>query len=610
MKVTLSAIVVVALFLAGCAQESPEQPKPGSNSTAADYVFTNGSVYTVNPKQEWADAVAVQGNTIVYVGSNDGAQAFIGDNTVTADLGGRLMLPGLVESHIHLALGGATISGAILETTDTIEDVLAKVKAYADANPDKETIFGASYFSGLFDGLGPNKAMLDEIVPDRPVYLLDHTMHAVWVNSKALEISGITNETPDPAGGEYIRDDNGEATGAVKGGPAHAPIAVATNAITAETMAAALPNIVEGLSEFGFTTAVDMGAPIATEEAYEAMYQLSEAGELPLRLSVTYYINTPALAETAVEKLDGFARKYRTDTLWFDTLKVSGDSVIENQKAAMLEPYLSTGDNGSLYFDRGSLGAMALGAAELGYNTTVHTIGDAATRNALQVAGDLRAAGHKTLFSTTHSQMVHPDDRQMYVDFDVTAQSTGNWAVVLPSYAENVNAKVLEERQFPFRWWEDNGVNVAFGADWPATPGGFTDGVNPFNNIYTAMHRSAPPGKAEVLGSEPGLVLKPIDQVMLLEEGVRAYTMGGARMLGISDQIGSIEVGKKADLILLDQNIFKIDAEAIPKTKVLATMFDGRVVHDLLFGIGDDDPADTDKFDEMEIALNSSERTK
>ncbi|TNF78143.1 MAG: amidohydrolase [Acidobacteria bacterium] len=585
--VTLVALIATA----GCDQQTAPIEK------GADFVLTNGKVFTVDEARPWAEAVVVKGNDIVYVGDNAGSHTFVGESTAEVDLEGRLLLPGFVESHIHLALGGATTSGVVLSTTDSLEEVLRKVKEYADSHPEKETIFGASYLAGLFDARGPDKALLDEIIPDRPVYLMDHTLHAVWVNSKALEAAGITMDTPNPPGGEFVRDENGEATGAIKGGPAHAGVAVAIGAITAESMAASLPAVIEGLSEFGFTSAIDMGAPIATDQAYEAMYNMSRAGDLPLRLSVTFYVNTPDLAQTAVETFDEYAKKYRTDTLWFDTLKVSGDSVIENQKAAMLEPYLSTGDKGALYFDREALGRMAIGAAELGYHFTVHTIGDAAARTALETAGDLREAGYNTLYSTTHSQLVHPDDRRMYVDYDVTAQTTGNWAVHQPAYEEHLSQEVLLERQFPFRWWFDNGVNVAMGADWPATPGGFDGGVNPFNNIYTAMHRAAPPGKEVLLGSAPGLVLEPRDQVMTLAEAVEAYTMGGARMLGIEDQVGSIEVGKKADLILLDQNLFEIDPAEIPKTKVLATMFDGKVVHDLVYELGDSELVELGDYD-------------
>ena len=284
MNKTLTLITAISVItLCGCSPSggTPQAINPVADpddtvvEAPADFIFTNASVYTVNPDQEWAEAVAVRGNEIVYVGDSDGVAAFAGDGTQAVDLGGRLMLPGFVESHVHLAIGGATTSGVILAMNDSLENVLRKVKEYAETHPEKETIFGASYSAFLFDKGGPNKSMLDEIIPDRPVYLMDHTLHAVWVNSKTLKIAKITKDTTNPPGGEYVRDENGDATGAIKGGPAYIPVSNAVGAITAESMMSSLPGVIEGMSEFGFTSAIDMGAPIATDAAYEAMYKLS-----------------------------------------------------------------------------------------------------------------------------------------------------------------------------------------------------------------------------------------------------------------------------------------------------------------------------------------------
>jgi hypothetical protein len=193
--------------------------------------------------------------------------------------------------------------------------------------------------------------------------------------------------------------------------------------------------------------------------------------------------------------------------------------------------------------------------------------------------------------------MVHPDDRPRFEEFDVTAQATGNWANHQPTYLEHIGQERNDTLQFPFRYWADHGVNIALGADWPATPGGFEHGVNPFNNIYTAMNRRVPAHITEEMGSVDKQ-LPPVDQVLTLEEAVYGYTLGGAKMLGIENEVGSIEVGKKADLILLDQNLFEIDPEQIPMTKVLGTMFDGKIVHDTLYGIGDSELVDLDEVGE------------
>jgi predicted amidohydrolase YtcJ len=562
----------------------------------ADFVLTGGKVYTVNKKQPWAEAVAVKGKEIVYVGDNAGAKTFVGNGTEQIDLKGRLLLPGFVESHIHIGMGAGTTSGVILASSDSLEEVLRKVKEYAEANPDKKTIFGASYSAFIFDEKGPRKELLDEIASDRPVYLMDHTLHSVWVNSKAYEVAGITKDTPNPPGGEYVKNENGELSGSVKGGPAHLPILVKTKAITTDDIMKALPDLLEGMSEFGFTTAIDMGAPFATEAIFDSYVGLDRAGKLPLRLSVTHYINSEELAKDAAEKLDACAKRWKSEHVWFDTLKITIDSVVENQKAATLEPYLNTGECGVLQLGAEAMEKVCIETAKKGYGITVHTIGDRAVRETLNAARALRKAGFKdTRFSTTHSQMVDPADRSRYKELDVDAQATGNWAVYIQASVDVLGQQRHDTVQFPFRSWADDGVTIALGADWPATPGGFEHGVNPFNNMYTAMHRKAPPGLEEVLGQVPGETLKPADQVLTLAEAVAAYTIGGAKMLGIDDEVGTIEVGKKADLILLSQNLFEIDAEEIPKTKVLGTMFDGKIVHDVLYGIGDSDLVELDK---------------
>jgi len=260
-------------------------------------------------------------------------------------------------------------------------------------------------------------------------------------------------------------------------------------------------------------------------------------------------------------------------------LKIIGDSVLENQNAAMLEPYRSTGDRGSLYFDQGQLMSMIFPAADRGFHVVIHTIGDRATRAGLDAAQSLRESGRgDTRFALTHVQMVHPDDRDRFAELDVTVQTTGNWAMQQPPYLEHMSREVYDTEQFPLRSWANSGANLALGADWPATPGGFELGVNPFNNIYTAMHRRPPAALVEAMGSTPE-PLAPEDQTMTLAEAVEAYTMGSARMLGIDDQVGSIEVGKKADLIVLDRNLLEIDAETLPDTSVLSTIFGGETIY-------------------------------
>jgi predicted amidohydrolase YtcJ len=575
---------------------------------AADMVLLNGLVYTVNPRQPWAEAVAVRGDQIVYVGSNQGARAFIGQGSRAIDLQGKLLLPGFVESHIHVLMGAATTSGVSLTMIDSLADIQRKLKAYADANPTKPAIFGSAYNGLLFGETGPKREWLDAVVSDRPVMLADHTIHTMWANSKALEVAGITKDTPNPAGGEYVRDSAGNPTGTIKGSPASVPVVRATGVITAADIERSLPKILSGLSEYGFTAAMDFGNPIASEEGAAAVVKLDQQGKLPLRLSLMHLVNTADLARTAVADSTRLASQARSAHVWVDTLKIIGDSVLENQKAALEQPYLKDGktptaNSGALYFDTPALLAMMQGVAQAGQGTAIHAIGDRTVRTALDAAQALRKAGDtKTRLIITHAQLVEPAQIKRFAANNVIVQTTGVWMNVQPSYVSLLGQRRNDTLQFPVRTLIDSGAVLALGADWPATPGGFQHGQNPFNNIYTAMHRKPPKALIAEFGSVDQ-VLPPKREVLTLAEAIQAYTINGARQLGREKEFGSIEIGKKADLILLNQNLFQIKPEQIPTTKVLATMAGGRLVHDVAYGIGDADLTNLEQLDQGAVGL-------
>lgn len=574
----------------------------------ATYVLLNGSIYTVNPKQPWAQAVAVRGDQIVYVGNNQGARAFIGKGSRAIDLKGKLLLPGFVESHIHVLMGAATTSGVTLSMTDSLADMQRKLKAYAAANPSKPAIFGSAYNGLLFGESGPKREWLDAVVPDRPVMLADHTLHTMWTNSKALEVAGITKDTPNPPGGEYVRDSAGNPTGTIKGSPASVPVVRATGVVTAADIERSLPKILAGLSEYGFTAAMDFGNLIATEQAAAALVKLDQQGKVPLRLSLLHLVNTPQLAKSAVTDSIKLAKLARSANVWVDTLKIMGDSVLENQKAALEQPYLKDGktpttNRGTLYFDKPAMLAMMQGVAKEGQGTAFHAIGDRAVRTVLDAAQAFRQAGDtKTRLIITHAQLVEPDQIKRFAANNVIVQTTGVWINLQPSYVSLLGQKRNDTLQFPLRSLVDSGATVALGADWPATAGGFEHGVNPFNNIYTAMHRRPPQKLIAEFGSV-NQVLPPKREVLTLAEAIQAYTLNGAKQMGRAHEFGSIEVGKKADLVLLSQNLFKIKPEAIPTTNVLATMAGGRLVHDVAYGIGDADLTNLERLDQGAVGL-------
>jgi len=353
---------------------------------------------------------------------------------------------------------------------------------------------------------------------------------------------------------------------------------------------------------------MDFGNLIATEQAAAALVKLDQQGKVPLRLSLVHLVNTPQLAKSAVTDSIKLAKLARSANVWVDTLKIMGDSVLENQKAALEQPYLKDGktpttNRGTLYFDKPAMLAMMQGVAKEGQGTAFHAIGDRAVRTVLDAAQAFRQAGDtKTRLIITHAQLVEPEQIKRFAANDVIVQTTGVWINLQPSYVSLLGQKRNDTPQFPLRSLVDSGATVALGADWPATAGGFVHGVNPFNNIYTAMHRRPPQKLIAEFGSV-NQVLPPAREVLTLAEAIQAYTLNGAKQLGRAHEFGSIEVGKKADLILLSQNLFKIKPEAIPATKVLATMAGGRLVHDVAYGIGDADLTNLEMLDQGAVGL-------
>lgn len=540
--------------------------------------FTNGRFYTVDAAKPWAEVLIANDGLIEALGSTDelANQIAIADEMV--ELGGKLVLPGFVESHIHLLLGALLQSGMQFSMSDSIEDVCGIVRAYSDENPELPALFGYGYNALMFDERGPSKATLDELNIDRPIILFDHTIHGAWANSKAFMVSSVTAETPDPSSGTYVRDAGGSPSGAIKGSGASVPMMVATNALDPGSLREALTKLSRDLSAYGFTAALDCGNPFVAELALEALAMLVNEGAIPLRLSVTTLTNSPATAPTALANQQRFAELYNSETLWFDTLKIMSDSVIDNQTAAMIEPYATTGEHGSLYFTPEELTATVGAAAKAGQNLIIHALGDRAVHESLNAAQHLRDSGDDhTRVTLTHCEVVQPADIPRFAALDVSVQTTSNWAVYWKGHADHLGQQRNDTQRIPMRSWVDAGVRVALGADWPATPGGWEYGQNPFVNIYTAMHRRLPQHLLEEWGAEDR-VLEPQTEVLTLEEAIAGYTVAGAEVLGREAEIGSLEVGKRADFLVLDRDLFAIEPAEIVNAQVDLTVFAGEPV--------------------------------
>jgi len=573
-------ISLLGVFLTLLASPSAFAAEP------ADYLFTNGKVYTVNTAQPWAEAVAVKDNEIVFVGSSKAAEAYIGEGTKVGDLGGRMLMPGIVESHFHVLLGGVATSGVFITDNSSVEAVLDQIREYATVNPDRKVIFGWGWAAALFGVEGPTKDLLDRAVPDRPAIIIRGDAHSGWANTKALEAAGVDKNTPDPApgAGEFQRDADGNPTGYLNGGPAGLYMVAHVNGtVTPETLAPPTDDLLEAASEQGITTVFDAGNPMAEDAGLEYLMARDRKGTLPVRFFASHLINAAAMAARAADRTLALHERFKGKYLAVNSLKIVVDGVVENRKAAYYDDYLDVPSKGYLNMSLEETTRLALAMGEAGLDLFMHTLGDRAVTQGLDTAQAAREAGfHNMRITLSHVQGARDEDMPRFKELDVIVNSTGMWFVPHPPDIE-VLGKERYEKQFRFKSLIDQGVLFANSSDFPAWPV-----IDPFAHLETSMTRAYVGSTAK---RYPG-ILPPARERLDLKEAIAAYTINGAHIVRMEDKVGSIETGKRADLIVLDQNLFDINPKEIHKTQVLLTMMDGKVWHDVLYGWGDSNLVD------------------
>src|SRR5260370_11639083 len=371
------------------ASDAPAQP--------ADIIITNGRIYTVNPKQKWTEAIAVRGDKIVAVGDRKQVEARRGPSTKEIDAQGRLLLPGFTDCHIHFMDGSLGLTRVDLNGATTVTEIQKRVKAYADAHPARSNDawiqgMGWTYHTLAPTGL-PSKKILDETVPDRPVYLIAFDGHSSWANSKALAMAGIDRNTPDPPNGKIVRDENGEATGALK----EAAGDLVGSKTPVPTRAERLDALLKGIHEanrVGLTRVHSAGQDFEYLDLYN---ELRTRGELTLRFYVAYFLDPPGLTPQSNALIDNAQRQYNSNDDWIEggVVKTMLDGVVEAHTAAMLEPYTDDPtQSGKLFWDPDKYKATIANLDARGLQIFTHAIGDRAVRLALDAYQNAAAVNH------------------------------------------------------------------------------------------------------------------------------------------------------------------------------------------------------------------------
>ncbi|MFQ5547446.1 MAG: amidohydrolase [Woeseia sp.] len=553
-----------ALIVAACTPPDRQEPEP----RAADLVFQGGRIYTLDARRSWAQAVAIRGKEIAFVGADEGAIEYIGPDTRVVDLGGRMMLPAFQDIHIHPVTSGMDALAVDLVDYEAVEEYVAAIRSYADENPDESWILGSGWSMAAFGpGAVTDRKLIDAVVSDRPVYVRSADGHTGWANSKALELAGITSDTPDPPNGIIDRDpDTGEPVGSLQEGAmelltAHIPPA------SPEALTAGMRYSIDLLNSYGITS---IQSAFVHEPHLNAYRALDDRKELTLRV-VTALIWDDNRGEEQIEDLERLRTEYTKGRVRATSVKFWQDGVMENYTAALLEPYIGKGDaRGIAMVEPEALKGAVAKLDALGFQVHFHAIGDAAIRQCLDAVeearnqnGDLGNRHH-----ISHLQLIHPDDIPRFRELGVIANFQPLWALADDYQVELTMPYLGPERsrwQYPIRSVQNAGGMIAFGSDWSVST------ANPFPQIETAVTRLGAFGETD----QPFYPEERID----LPSAIAAFTINAAYVNNIDDVTGSVEVGKLADLIVLDQNLFEVEQADISDTRVLLTLMEGMPVY-------------------------------
>jgi predicted amidohydrolase YtcJ len=549
----------------------------------ADLLFVNGPVYTVDAARSWATAVAVRVGRIVAVGADDDVRGWNGPHTQVIDLAGRMLLPGFQDAHIHPPGSGLEMLRCDLSEIYTLGEYQRIIADYAAANPDTPWILGGGWYMDVFPGGTPTKDILDALLPDRPAFLTNRDGHGVWVNSRALELAGITRDTPDPSDGRIERSADGEPSGTLHEGAMALVGAIAPRDTDAD-YAAGLRVAQTYLHSLGITAWQDANVAI-DDSGYRTLdtyVQAAGSGELTARVvGALWWDRNRGIDQ--IERLVEARSRASVGRFAPTSVKIMQDGIVENFTAATLTPYLDahgqpTENTGISFVEPELLKAAVTELDALGFQVHFHALGDRAVREALDAIEAALAENGPTdnRHHLAHIQIVHPDDIPRFHQLGAVANGQPLWAAHEGQMDHLTIPFIGSERtswQYPFKSLVRAGAVLAFGSDWSVSS------PNPLWEMAVAVERRAPSDAMETFGEAIGEVFLPEERIDLAT-AIGAFTMGAAYVNHLDDVTGSIEVGKYADLAVIDQNLFEIPPIEMPKARVELTFVEGECVFD------------------------------
>jgi len=551
-------LLIIGLVVGACATPTQE---------AADLVFRNGAIYTVDPGRPWAEAVVVADERIVAVGSDREAEDWTGPTTRVVDLQGKMLLPSFGDSHVHPIGAGMELAACNLNDILDLELLVETIRRCAERVPAGNWIRGGGWFLYLFEDGNPHKSILDEAALGHPVLLGSADGHSSWASSRALEIAGIDADTPDPTNGRIERDPiTGEPTGTLREAASRL-VRTHMPETTQSERREGLRLAVKRANGFGITRWQDAGAGRESLEIYAA---LDESGQLSIR-AVT------SLEVSVLEGLDNLPRltalraDFGSERLQPTAVKIMADGVIEAHTVPLLEPYTDRpGFYGEPFIEAEPLKELVAALDAEHFQVHVHAIGDAAIRmtlDAFEHARDVNGV-RDSRHHIAHAELIHPDDIPRFGELDAIANFQPLWAQRDGYIVDLTEPLIGMERSrwlYPIGSVVAAGGRIAFGSDWSVSS------LNPLDGMQVAVTRRGPE-------AGPGEAWFPEEKIDLAT-AIAGYTIGVADLNFREQDTGSIETGKLADLIVLERNLFEVPPHEIRDVNVLLTLLGGEPVY-------------------------------
>lgn len=561
-------LLVVFLSLTPYAETKP---------STADVILLHARIYTVNPTQPWAEALAIRDGKIIAVGKEDEISHYRGTSTKVIDAKNRLVLPGFTDCHVHFMDGSFSLQQVNVESAKSLAEVQQQIRAYAKAHPNDAWVLGRGWSYPIFPPSGmPDKKQLDAVVPDRPAYIEGYDGHTWWANTKALEAAHISKATVDPPGGTIVRDPaTGEPTGAIKEDAADALVRRAIPVPSREKKLQALRAGLRHANGLGITRVHVMGGVnVGAGDVADAdlLDELRRNHELTVRFYLGYRFDPPEVTAQQLDEIEQARKRFHDDWIAAGGVKFFLDGVIETHTAAMLEPYSNAPSLfGSLLWDPDQYKAFVAELDRRGIQIFTHAIGDRAIRLALDAyqsaatkngtkdarhrvehiedpsAADIPRFGQLRVMASMQPLHAYPDD-----------DTLKSW---LPAVGRERAA-----RAWPWHSIQAAGGVLAFGSDWPVVT------LSPWPGLQNAVTRQTTEG-------EPQGGWIPSESISIAD-AVKGYTLNAAFAGHREKTEGSLEPGKLADLIIVSQNVFEIDPHRLVDTKVIMTMVGGRIVYE------------------------------